>query len=282
MNKKDRIPILATVSPATVWLVIFVAVPLFYIVLISFSAMENRKIVYEFTLENYKDVFSMLYASVYFDSFVIAFFNTVVCILVGYPMAYFIAKAPKKKQKLYSTLLMIPFYTNLVIRLNGWRQILDKSGYINKSLLTLHIVSDPIQFMNTRGAVILGMVYALLPFMVLPLISSINNLDKTLLEASYDLGLGKVKTFLHVTLPLTKPGIFSGTIMVFIPTMAYFFISDILGGGTHKLIGNLIQLQFNQSYNWPLGAAFSVILIVLTLILVFIYKRSGGKMDSLV
>lgn len=126
------------------------------------------------------------------------------------------------------------------------------------------------------------MVYSLLPFMILPLISSIRNLDKSLLEASNDLGMNRVRTFMKVTLPLTMPGIFSGSIMVFIPTMAYFFISDVMGGAKHKMIGNVIQTQFSGAgYNWPIGAAFSVVLLVLTLIMVGIYKKSGGKMDAL-
>lgn len=279
---KKKIPQLVTVSPAAAWMVVFVVIPIAFILVISFIQMQNKQLVFNFTLANYKEIFSSLYASYYSESFIIAFFNTVICIILGYPMAYIIAKAPEKRRNLYTTLMMVPFYTNLIIRLNGWKTILDKTGWLNSFLMDNNIISQPLQIMYTRPAVIMGMVYSLLPFMILPLISSIRNLDPSLLEASNDLGMNKVRTFFHVTLPLTMPGVFSGSIMVFIPTMAYFFISDVMGGAKHKMIGNVIQTQFSGSaYNWPVGAAFSVVLLLATLILVGIYKKSGGDMDAM-
>ncbi len=279
---KKKIPQLVTVSPAAAWMVVFVVIPIAFIFVISFIQMQNKQLVFNFTLDNYKEIFSSLYGSYYSESFIIAFFNTVICILLGYPMAYIIAKAPDKRRNLYTTLMMVPFYTNLIIRLNGWKTILDKTGWLNSFLMDNNIISQPIQIMYTRPAVIMGMVYSLLPFMILPLISSIRNLDPSLLEASNDLGMNKVRTFFRVTLPLTMPGVFSGSIMVFIPTMAYFFISDVMGGAKHKMIGNIIQTQFSGSaYNWPVGAAFSVVLLLATLILVGIYKKSGGDMDAM-
>ncbi len=279
---KKKIPQLVTVSPAAAWMVVFVVIPIAFILVISFIQMQNKQLVFNFTLDNYKEIFSSLYGSYYSESFVIAFFNTVICILLGYPMAYIIAKAPDRRRNLYTTLMMVPFYTNLIIRLNGWKTILDKTGWLNSFLMDNNIISQPLQIMYTRPAVIMGMVYSLLPFMILPLISSIRNLDPSLLEASNDLGMNKVRTFFHVTLPLTMPGVFSGSIMVFIPTMAYFFISDVMGGAKHKMIGNIIQTQFSGSaYNWPVGAAFSVVLLLATLILVSIYKKSGGDMDAM-
>lgn len=279
---KKKIPQLVTVSPAAAWMMVFVVIPIAFILVISFIQMQNKQLVFNFTLANYKEIFSSLYASYYSESFIIAFFNTVICIILGYPMAYIIAKAPEKRRNLYTTLMMVPFYTNLIIRLNGWKTILDKTGWLNSFLMDNNIISQPLQIMYTRPAVIMGMVYSLLPFMILPLISSIRNLDPSLLEASNDLGMNKVRTFFHVTLPLTMPGVFSGSIMVFIPTMAYFFISDVMGGAKHKMIGNVIQTQFSGSaYNWPVGAAFSVVLLLATLILVGIYKKSGGDMDAM-
>lgn len=283
MNKlKQKMPQIATVSPAALWMIFFVVLPISFIFIISFVQMENKQLIYHFTLENYKEIFSTLYVSYYAESFIIAFFNTMICILVGYPLAYIIAKAPDKRRNFYTMLLMIPFYTNLIIRLNGWKVVLDRTGWLNTFLMKCHLIDEPIQIMYTRGAVIMGMVYSLLPFMILPLISSIRNLDPSLLEASNDLGMNKVRTFLHITLPLTMPGIFSGSIMVFIPTMAYFFISDVMGGAKHKMIGNVIQTQFSgAAYNWPVGAAFSVVLLLATLLMVGIYKKSGGDMDTL-
>lgn len=283
MNKlKQKLPQLVTVSPAVLWMIVFVVIPISFIFVISFVQMENKQLVYHFTLENYKEIFSKLYVSYYVESFIIAFFNTILCIFIGYPVAYIIAKAPEKKRNFYTTLLMVPFYTNLIIRLNGWKVVLDRSGWLNTFLMKCNLIDQPLQIMYTRPAVIMGMVYSLLPFMILPLISSVRNLDPSLLEASNDLGMNKARTFMHVTLPLTMPGVFSGSIMVFIPTMAYFFISDVMGGAKHKMIGNIIQTQFSGSaYNWPVGAAFSVILLVATLIMVGIYKKSGGDMDAL-
>lgn len=279
---KNKIPQIVTVSPASFWMVCFVVFPISFIFIISFLQMENKEIVFQFTLDNYKEIFSKLYISYYYESFIIAFANTIICILIGYPVAYIIAFSSEKRRKMLTTLLMVPFYTNLIIRLNGWKTVLDKTGWFNTFLQTIGITQDPIQIMYTRGAVIMGMVYSLLPFMILPLISSIRNLDPSLLEASNDLGMNRKRTFLHVTLPLTMPGIFSGSIMVFIPTMAYFFISDVMGGAKHKMIGNVIQIQFSGAgYNWPIGAAFSVVLLILTLIMVVLYRRSGGKMDAL-
>ena len=280
-KKKKTLSIFTTVGPAGIWLSLLIVIPVLYVFIISFMQMADKKMVYIFTLGNYRELISSLYFSVYFNSFKVALINTLICIVAAYPMAYIMANASRRRKKLYMILLMLPFYTNLIIRLNGWKVILHQVGPLNEWLMNLGIIKEPITFMYTNGAITLGMVYSLLPFMVLPLISSITNLDKTLLEASYDLGFGKIGTFFKVTLPLTKAGIFSGSIMVFIPTMAYFFVSDIMGGAKHKLIGNIIQTQFNSAYNWPLGAAFAIVLILLTLIMVAMYKKTGGDMDSL-
>lgn len=281
-NFKKKIPPVITVGPAALWMMLFVVFPISFVLIISFVQMENKQLVYQFTLENYKEIFSSLYVSYYSESFLIAALNTILCILIGYPVAYIIAFSSERKRKILTTMLMLPFYTNLIIRLNGWKVVLDKTGWLNTLLIKLGIIDMPIQMMYTRGAVVLGMLYSLLPFMILPLISSIRNLDPSLLEASADLGENRARTFFRVTLPLTMSGIFSGSIMVFIPTMAYFFISDVMGGAKHKMIGNVIQTQFSGAgYNWPVGAAFSVVLLVLTLIMVGLYKKSGGKMDAL-
>lgn len=283
INKiKKKLPQFVTVAPASLWMIFFVVLPIAFVLIISFARMENKELVYQFTFEHYKEIFSKLYISYYYESFVIAFFNTVICILIGYPVAYIIAFSSERRRRMWTILLMIPFYTNLIVRLNGWKTILGKTGWLNNFLQNIGIIHDPLQVMYTRSAVVLGMVYSLIPFMILPLISAIRNLDPSLLEASNDLGMNRRRTFLHVTLPLTMPGIFSGSIMVFVPTMAYFFISDVMGGAKHKMIGNVIQTQFSGAgYNWPIGAAFSVVLLILTLIMVALYRRSGGKMDAL-
>ena len=164
---------------------------------------------------------------------------------------------------------------------SGWRTFLGTNGWLNNVLQFLHLTSEPVDFLFKQGTTVLGMVYCLIPFMVLPLYTAIEKLDTSLLEASSDLGARPVATFFQVILPLTSSGIFSGSIMVFIPCLGYFFVADILGGGNSDVIGNLIERQFQSGNNWPLGAALSIILIVVTLILVKLYQKLGGDMESL-
>ena len=178
-------------------------------------------------------------------------------------------------------LVIIPFWTNSLIRIYGWRSFLGNSGALNSFLMKIGLVSEPVGFLYNTGSTVLGMVYCLIPFMILPLYTAIEKLDDSLLEASMDLGAGPVRTLFEVILPLTSSGIFSGSIMVCSPCLGYFFVSNILGGGNTDMIGNLIERQFKSANNWPLGAALSIILIVVTLILVKIYQKMGGDMDSL-
>lgn len=178
-------------------------------------------------------------------------------------------------------LVIIPFWTNSLIRIYGWRTFLGTNGWLNQFLQLVHITSGPVEFLFNRGTTILGMVYCLIPYMILPLYTAIEKLDTSLLEASADLGAQGPSTMFRIILPLTASGIFSGSIMVFIPCLGYFFVADILGGGNSDVIGNLIERQFQSGNNWPLGAALSIILIVITLLLVQLYQKCGGDMESL-
>lgn len=279
--RNKTIPLFATVSPVTLWLLLLVAAPLIYVFYLSFLTTDGYNVIYRFSLVNYKELFNPTYLEIYSNSFILALLTTVFSILFGYPFAYHMAKANKRKKALMMIILMVPFWTNSLIRLNGWKTILGKTGLLNTVLLNLHLIGQPLEILYTRGAVLLGMVYILFPYMVLPLFASIDKLDFSLLEASNDLGANRVKTFLHVTLPLTSPGIFSGTILVFIPSLGYFFVSDIMGGGKSQLIGNLIENQFKAANNWPFGAALSMLLIILIIILVSIYKKTGGDIKDL-
>jgi len=278
---KKAIPLLATISPVTIWLLLLVAAPLSYVFYLSFLSTDGYKLIYKLTISNYRELLNPIYLEIYKNSFILALLTTIVGILLGYPFAYHMARAARNKKALMMLLLMIPFWTNSLIRLNGWKTILGKTGVLNTLLIKLNLINAPLEILYTKGAVLLGMVYILFPYMVLPIFASIDKLDFSLLEAAGDLGANSIKTFLHVTLPLTAPGIFSGTILVFIPSLGYFFVSDIMGGGKSQLIGNLIENQFKAANNWPLGAAFSVLLIISILILVSIYKRTGGDMKNL-
>lgn len=279
--RNKTVPLLTTITPVTVWLILLVAVPLIYVLYISFLSTDGYRIVYKFTLSNYKELLNPVYLDIYKNSFVLASLTTIAAIIFGYPFAYHMARATKKRKALMMLLLMIPFWTNSLIRLSGWKTILGKTGLLNSLLLQMNLINTPLEILYTRGAVVLGMVYILFPYMVLPLFASIDKLEFSLLEAANDLGANSIKTFIRVTLPLTAPGIFSGTILVFIPSLGYFFVSDIMGGGKSQLIGNLIETQFKAANNWPLGASFSILLIILIIILVSIYKRCGGDMKDL-
>ena len=212
---------------------------------------------------------------------IIALLTTILCILIGYPFSYIIARTKSKRKQLLYMLVIIPFWTNSLIRIYGWRTLLGTNGWVNSILQFLHLTNEPLDLLYKQGTTVLGMVYCLIPFMILPLYTAIEKLDDSLLEASSDLGAKPGATFFEVILPLTSSGIFSGSIMVFIPCLGYFFVSNILGGGNSDVIGNLIERQFKSGNNWPLGAALSIILILLTLILVKTYQKMGGEMDNL-
>lgn len=232
-------------------------------------------------MDNYRHLIDASYIKIYVQSLVIALLTTLICIVVAYPFTYIIARTKSRFKSLLYMLVIIPFWTNLLIRIYGWKSFLGTTGWLNSILMKLHIISQPLDLLFKQGTTVFGMVYCLFPFMVLPLYTAIGKLDSTLLEASCDLGAKGYKTFLKVILPLTASGIFSGCIMVFIPCLGYFFVSNILGGGNSDVIGNLIERQFKSGNNWPLGAALSIILIVITLVLVKLYQKTGGDMDSL-
>ncbi|MDD6638496.1 MAG: ABC transporter permease [Lachnospiraceae bacterium] len=280
--KSNALPSIVTVGPVTLLLVLLVAIPLIYVAVMSFCSIDDYyNVVFQFTTKNYARLVNVDYLKIYGQSLVIAAITTILCILIGYPFSYLIARTKSKKKKLLYMLVIIPFWTNSLIRIYGWRTFLGTNGWLNNVLQFLHLTSEPVDFLFKQGTAVLGMVYCLIPFMVLPLYTAIEKLDTSLLEASSDLGARPVATFFQVILPLTSSGIFSGSIMVFIPCLGYFFVADILGGGNSDVIGNLIERQFQSGNNWPLGAALSIILIVVTLILVKLYQKLGGDMESL-
>ncbi len=280
--RANTLPALIMVGPVTLIMILLIAVPLLYVAVMSFCSIDEfYNVTFDFTLDNYVRLANADYLKIYGQSIAIALITTIICILIGYPFSYIIARTKSKKKKILYMLVIIPFWTNSLIRIYGWRNFLGSSGWLNGLLMKIGLVSQPVDFLYKQGTTILGMVYCLIPFMILPLYTAIEKLDASLLEASSDLGARPVSTFFEVILPLTSSGIFSGSLMVFIPCLGYFFVSDILGGGNSDVIGNLIERQFQSGNNWPLGAALSIILIVVTLILVKIYQKLGGDMESL-
>lgn len=280
--RANTLPALLTVGPVTAVMVLLIAVPLIYVAVMSFCSIDEfYNVKFDFTLDNYIRLANANYLKIYVQSLVIALVTTILCILIGYPFAYIIARTKSRKKRILYMLVIIPFWTNSLIRIYGWRSFLGSSGWLNTFLVKAGIAAEPIDLLYRQGTTILGMVYCLIPFMILPLYTAIEKLDGSLLEASSDLGARPAATFFEVILPLTSGGIFSGSLMVFIPCLGYFFVSDILGGGNSDVIGNLIERQFQSGNNWPLGAALSIILIAVTLVLVKIYQKLGGDMDSL-
>ncbi len=276
------LPILTMVGPVSLWLLFFVAVPLLYVMVMSFCSIDsNYDIVFSFTLANYHSLLDADYLQIYVQSLVIAILATAICLLLGYPFAFLISRTFQSKKTILYMMVIIPFWTNSLIRIYGWRTFLGASGWLNLLLESLHLINSPLELLFNRGATVLGMAYVLFPFMVLPLYTAIEKLDQAQLEASSDLGGRGAATFFNVILPQTMSGVFSGCIMVFIPSLGYFYVADILGGGNSDVIGNLIERQFQSGNNWPLGAALSIILIAITLLLVKLYQKCGGDMQSL-
>lgn len=271
-----------TLSPVTFWLILFFIFPLLFILLISFATRGlYGGVDYVFTIENYTRFFDPLYLKILWDSLVIAGFTTIFCLVFGYPFAYIIARSPKKYRALLLMLVMVPFWTNSLVRTYAWIVLLRTEGVINMILMKIGLISEPLAMLYNSGAVMVGLIYTLFPFMVLPLYASIEQLDKSYLEAASDLGAKPWQTFTKITLPLTMPGVVAGCLLTFIPTLGLFFIPDLMGGSKSLLIGNLIRNQFLTARDWPFGSAASMILMILTLIFILIYLRVGGNKKGL-
>lgn len=270
----------AMLSPVTLVLVFLIVIPLIYIVIMSFMTRGTYGgIVYKPTLENYKAIFDKLYLDVMMKSVGWSLISTVLCLLIGYPVAYRIAGMPKKRASTVILLIMVPFWTSSMARLYNFVILMNTSGVINTVLMKLYIIKAPLQMLYTGGAVVVGMVYCLLPFAILPLYTSIAKLDRALVEASKDLGANAVKTFFKITFPLTSGGVFASVILVFIPSLGYYYVTDIMGGGTSLVMGTLIKAQFTTAKNWPMGATISLVLILVTILLLFLYGRKGNLDD---
>lgn len=233
----------AIVALITGWLVLFVMIPNIMIIGTSFLTRDEANLIeMTFTLDNYVRLADPLYFKVLMHSFYMAIVATLLCLIIGYPFAYIVAKMPAKWRPIMLFLVIVPFWTNSLIRTYGLKIVLGTQGVLNKSLLALDIIDKPLRIMYSETAVMIGLVYILLPFMILPLYSAIEKLDDTYLEAAKDLGANKLQTLLKVVLPLTMPGIIGGCLLVLLPALGMFYISDLLGGAKNLLIGNGIGL----------------------------------------
>ncbi|MEN9563158.1 MAG: spermidine/putrescine transporter permease protein, partial [Chloroflexota bacterium] len=287
--------------PTTIWLFVLLVIPLFLTLVISFgSRSPDGNVVYTFSLDNYirlfgystdcpdgqTSCFDPLYVNILWRSLTLAFNTTAIVILMAYPLSYFIARATPKQRNMFLFMVLIPLWTNFVIRVYAWMMLLRKEGAINAIIGwlagLLHIPFTPLEMLYTPGAVLVGMVYEFLPFMILPIYTSLEKIDNSLYEAAADLGANAFRTFFRVTLPLSMPGVVAGTILVFIPVMGTFIVSDILGGRQVILVGNMIQRQFLDARDPTFGSAASLILMVLTLIVTYFYTRKFGFGEEIV
>ncbi|RST61581.1 ABC transporter permease [Siminovitchia terrae] len=277
MNRNKKMAYLL-LAPSLLLFFCFLIVPILMVVILSFTTNDGYGgIEYTFSLEAYKQAFQALYASIFFRSIIWAVIVTIVSLIIGYPFAYFIAHAKKWKNELLF-LVIIPFWTNLLVRTYAWIILLKNDGVINSFLMAIGLIEGPITMLYTPFAILVGLIYGFLPFMVLPLYTSIEKLDKTYLEASEDLGAHPVQTFFNITIPLTLPGIVAGCFITFIPALGIFVVPDLLGGSKSIMIGNVIRDDFQVNLNWQLGASVSILMtLVVLLMIVFFIKLSGDK-----
>lgn len=262
-------------APTLGWLTVFFVLPMLIVVAVSFaSRTPYGQVIFDWTLHNYARFLEPLYLSIFAQTLLVALVTTIFTVLLGYPLAYYIAQLPKRWQQPGLILCMIPFWINFLIRSYAWVIILRAQGVLNTLLLKAGIIDQPLQLLYNEGAVMLGMIYALLPFMILPIYVSIEQLDHRLLEAASDLGAKPFTAFRKITLPLTMPGVAAGTILVFISSLGMFVVPDVMGGAKSALVGNLIQNQFLSARDWPFGSALSIMLAILSLVLITLYYRT--------
>ncbi len=289
------------VSPTLLWMIVLLIIPLLLTTAVSLGTRAaDGGVIYGFSFHNYirlvgvssdcpdgqSACFDPLYANILWRSLSLAFNTTVLVIALAYPLAYFIARAHPKRRNTYLMLVLVPLWTNFVIRVYAWMMLLREQGVINSLLgwvaARFGIPFEPLQMLYTPGAVLVGMVYEFLPFMILPIFTSLEKIDNSLYEAAADLGANPIRTFLRVTLPLSMPGVVAGTILVFIPVMGTFIVSDLLGGKQVILIGNLIQNQFLSARDPTFGSAASLLLMIMTLIVTYFYTRKFGFGEEIV
>ncbi|PMH46526.1 spermidine/putrescine ABC transporter permease PotB [Vibrio sp. 10N.286.49.B3] len=263
------------------WLLLFVFIPNVMIIATSFLTRDEANLIeMTFTFDNYLRLMDPLYIKVLWHSFYMSIVATLLCLVIGYPFAYIIAQMPKRWQPFMLFLVIVPFWTNSLIRTYGLKIVLGTQGVLNKGMIAIGLIDKPIRVMYTEDAVMIGLVYILLPFMILPLYSAIEKLDKAYLEAAKDLGANKLQILVRIVLPLTMPGIIGGCLLVLLPALGMFYISDLLGGARNLLIGNVIKSQVLNARDWPFGAATSIALTTAMAVMLYAYYRAGKLLNK--
>lgn len=262
-------------SPVVLWLSLFLILPMIFVLVISFLKRDQYgNLIYEFSFDNYARFFDSLYVGIYWDTIVLSVATTILCLLLSYPLAYYIANASPTKQKIWLILITVPFWINFLIRTYAWVLLLRSQGVVNSLLIDIGLIDEPLKLLYTKGAVLLGMVYTFIPFMVLPIYVALEQMDKKLLEAASDLGATRWRSFWHITLPQTKSGVMTGSVLVFVTTTGMYVVTDILGGAKSAMLSNIIQTQFLGARDWPFGSALSVIFVVTALVLIGLFNTA--------
>ncbi len=281
MNRKDKRFALLLKLPLYLWTVFFVLAALGYVIALSLQGRgELIGVSGQWTLDNYARLREPQYFQVLVNSLRLAALTTLFCALIGYPFGYLMARLKPASRSIVTMLLVVPFWTNSLIRIYGWRILLIGNGPINTLLMNLGWIQQPLKLLNTEGAVFLGMVYALVPFMILPSSTAVEKLDDSVVEAARDLGASPLHAFFTVTVPLTLSGLMAGCVLVFIPSTGLFFLNDLLGGSKTMLAGNLIQ-SLMKSRDLPMASALSVLMLAVTGAVIALYRRAGGDADGL-
>jgi spermidine/putrescine transport system permease protein len=264
--------------PGGVWLVALFLIPCVLVLALSFGYVDDLgRAVYSTKTNNYGDAFDPIYIPVLLRSVGFALATTVLCLAIGYPVAYYIARFGGRYRNALIALLVLPFFVNYLVRTYAWVALLSDEGLINNGLKSVGVISEPIRMINTPFAVIGGLTYGYLVFMILPVYGSLERLDRSVIEAGKDLYGSPLQTFLHVTLPQTKQGILAGAVLVFLPSVGDFVSAQLLGGPDTYMIGNLIQDQFFSANNWPFGAALTVVMMLFLSIWMIGYLRSAAR-----
>ncbi|MEZ4710319.1 MAG: ABC transporter permease [Caldilineaceae bacterium] len=280
MARRNPIQFYLLLAPGAAWLLCFFALPLLIILLYSFFTRgPYGNVIYRFTLDNYMRLAAPIYLQILARSLGMAIMATLVSLLLGYPLAWFIVRQSRRWRPLLLLLVIIPFWTNFLVRTYAMIVLLRTEGVINGLLQSWGVIGEPLALLYNSGAVTLGLVYGYLPFMVLPIYASLEKLDPSLIEAAQDLGANAWRTFGRVMLPLTLPGVAAGSILVFIPAIGAFITPDLLGGAKAMMIGNLTEQQFLSARNWPFGSAVSIVLMLIVSLATAAYFRVTNEME---
>jgi len=273
------------VFPLYFFTLTLVLLPLLYMVVLSFMRRQGTwGVALEFTLRNFRRIGEKVYLETFVQSSRLAFISTLLTAVLGYPFGYFMAGLNRVWKSRVMLILIIPFWTSSLMRLYGWIIMFRANGILDSALLAMGLIKEPLRLLYSYPSVVTGMVYVLLPFMIYSVYASAEKLDRQLVEAARNLGASRLRAFLTVSFPLTMPGLFSGFVLTFIPSMGLFFLADILGGNKVVLVGNLIQEQLIKAHDWPFAAALSVTLMVLTSVFIFLYRKvtRSGELEGLV